>query len=974
MKLLERFRTQPEWQSDDPAMRAGAVRELGAEEQGLLGEIARQDDDPGVRQAAVERLTDAATIVDLLAAGAEHDEGVLGAATTAARNLLIAAPDATNTDAVLAVLSDERDVAAVARSATTEAVSRAAASRLTDDKILGAVARRARHAGVAREALERLVDHDELSAIALKADDKTVALVAFDRLVAGDIAPASGTLEEIARRARHKAVSRRARAALTARATVDAEPPIVEDAASALCEAVDVLRATSDLEAGRHELDRVVQCWAALDAPIPPAVASRFAQARRAVEDRLLGLELVATQTRHADAQRAAALAPLVSLCEHVEQLDGPLARDHVVEARVRWEGLMLADAVQTTVDPADREELARRFADAGVACERRHDAWVARHERVRQLESLINDIETVVQTEDVAQIKARWPALDKTWTTLMVTAAEIPAGDAETAAVVTALEQRKAAAEEARRALSARARADRLRQQQHNLAALDRLAAAVDASVADETLRLGEAERQLRAARQALDKLPPVPTRNDRDRMTQRLRRGHSALLGRVRELRDFADWQRWANLGLQEELCREMEALSAAPPDRPELDDAQLAGRFRDLMERWRKVADVPKDKGDALWRRFKEAHDAVYPRCQAYLDARRTARAEGLARRQAIVAEAEGLTASTDWMKTAQRLTALQAEWKALGPAPLKDQRALWNRFRTACSGFFTRRKSDLADRKKLWTKHLEQKEALCARVEALGTADDLGLATEEVRRAQAEWKTIGAVRRTRSEAVWQRFRTACDAVFERVQDGAREAAADRIATREALCAELESLAATREGGDASPSTAPASDVLIDTVRDLQNKWRQAPEVPPDIRRQLATRFGRAVTKVVAAHPEAFRGTDLDPARFLKRLEALCTRAEALVPTAALDDAGASPSEILAKKWREQLASNTMGSRGDDTARRRAAVEDVKRLMLERRKLGRVSGQDAQTLDERFRLACEQAFQQNQAQPPG
>ena len=119
-----------------------------------------------------------------------------------------------------------------------------------------------------------------------------------------------------------------------------------------------------------------------------------------------------------------------------------------------------------------------------------------------------MNDIETVVQTEDIAQIRARWPALDKTWTTMMVAAAEIPAGDAETAAVVTALEQRKAAAEESRRALSARARADHLRQQQHNLAALDRLAAAVDASVADDTLRLGgggaAASRGASGARQA--------------------------------------------------------------------------------------------------------------------------------------------------------------------------------------------------------------------------------------------------------------------------------------------------------------------------------------------------------------------------------------------------------------------------------------------------------------------------------------
>ncbi len=971
MKLLERFRAQPEWKSDDPAMRERAVRDLADGEQGVLGEIARHDDDPGVRRAAVERLTDADALAELLAPGAEHDQDVIGAATTVARNLLIDASDTTSTDAVLAVLTDDRDVTAVARSATTEAVSRAAASRLTDAKSLGTIARRARHAVVAREALERLVDRDELLAIALKADEKTVALAAYDRLVADDASPVRGTLEEIARRARHKAVSRRARATLTAQtAAEDAQLLSVVDEGSALCDAVDALRRTSDLEAGRHELDRVVQCWAALDAPVPPAVASRFAEARLAIEDRLLGLERAATQARQDDARQVAAVAPLASLCEHVEQLHGPLARDHVAEARARWDELMLADEIRTTVDAADREALARRFAQAGVACERRHDVWVAQHERVRQLESLVDDIETLVQAADVSAIRARWPGLDEAWTTLMAdAAAETPAGDPE-ATRVAALTRRKAAADEAWRALSANERADRLRQQQDNLAALDQLATAVDAAVANETLRLGEAERQLRSARRALDKLPPLPTRHDRDAMTQRLRGGHSALLGRVRELRDFADWQRWANLGLQEELCREMEALSTVPDGSPEPNDAKLVARFRDLMERWRKVADVPRDKGDELWRRFKKAHDAVYPRCQTYVDAQSAARAEGLARRQAIVAKAESLSASTDWMTTAQLLTALQAEWKALGPASGNDQRALWNRFRTACSGFFTRRKADLAERKKLWAKHLEQKEALCARVEALGSMDDLGLATEEVRRAQGEWKTIGAVRRTRSDALWQRFRAASDAVFDRVQDGTRAAAAERIATREALCAELESLAAT---GEEAQMPAPAPGVLVDAVRDLQNKWRRAPEVPPDVRSTLATRFGQAVTKVVAAHPEAFRGTDLDPARSLKRLEALCTRAEALAPSAALDDTGASPSEMLAKKWRAQLASNTMGGRADDSARRRAAVEEVKRLVLERRKLGKVSGHAAQKLNERFQRACDNVIQQNQSKRP-
>ena len=67
----------------------------------------------------------------------------------------------------------------------------------------------------------------------------------------------------------------------------------------------------------------------------------------------------------------------------------------------------------------------------------------------------------------------------------------------------------------------------------------------------------------------------------------------------------------------------------------------------------------------------------------------------------------------------------------------------------------------------------------------------------MAMQEVKLAQADWKKIGPVRRARSEAVWQRFRAACDAVFERAEATQREAAADKVAAREALCLELEAL---------------------------------------------------------------------------------------------------------------------------------------------------------------------------------
>src|SRR4029453_3997824 len=120
------------------------------------------------------------------------------------------------------------------------------------------------------------------------------------------------------------------------------------------------------------------------------------------------------------------------------------------------------------------------------------------------------------------------------------------------------------------------------------------------------------------------------------------------------------------------------------------------------------------------------------------------------------------AEALRESTDWIATADALKALQAEWKTVGPAPRRDEQAVWERFRPPCNGFFTRRQDDLKRRKDEWSVNLEQKEALIVRAEALVESTDFEKAFVELKGLQAEWKAIGPVRKSKSEQVWQRFR--------------------------------------------------------------------------------------------------------------------------------------------------------------------------------------------------------------------
>ena len=69
--LIERFRSKPEWQHADPAVRADAVLRLPSSEREILLALAREDADPRVRRAAVKKLPDAAVLAEIAASDAD---------------------------------------------------------------------------------------------------------------------------------------------------------------------------------------------------------------------------------------------------------------------------------------------------------------------------------------------------------------------------------------------------------------------------------------------------------------------------------------------------------------------------------------------------------------------------------------------------------------------------------------------------------------------------------------------------------------------------------------------------------------------------------------------------------------------------------------------------------------------------------------------------------------------------------------
>ena len=477
MNLLQKLRPIPGWQSEDPSVRAAAVRDLG-DDRDLLVEIARHDEDSTVRREAVGRIQD----IEILAAIAvdDADEVVREQARGLVRDLVIESEETAVAEPALAALPEARDLIVVARSARLESIRRAALSRLNDARALGSVARRTSHPEIAKAALARLEDPAEIEAVVLKADDKVVAVMAFERLTADS--PSRDTLEGIARRAKQKAVARRAKAALVALdETLAAQTNNGADRDHVVvCQRLEALATADGFEHGREALDHLLQRWAALDTTADVSLAQRFTDARRQVEIHLAALDARQLQDQRAVHRREEALAVRRDLCLRAEALNGDGASAALQRLQEAWATLPAIAPGSTLSEEV--AALTRRF-EAGVAgCERRVQVWTAQLARVEELERLVAEMEQQSHAGHDAAARARWSDADKVWWSVIAAVdSDTPQMDAETTGRIAVLRTRRDAADTRRRAARAEVRAERDQRARSTLARLEQRCALVE-------------------------------------------------------------------------------------------------------------------------------------------------------------------------------------------------------------------------------------------------------------------------------------------------------------------------------------------------------------------------------------------------------------------------------------------------------------------------------------------------------------
>ena len=243
MTLLDRFRTQSRDKHPDPTVRLAFVDELTIDDRATIAAIAREDDDPRVRRAAVAKLMAPAPLAAI--ARDDRDDSVRQQAVAMLRDIALEAfEDVSEADSLEAVeeIRDPRTLAQIAKTATREIVATRALSRIDDGHMVGSVARHAVLETVRARAVESLRlrgDRAEMIAIALNSDFKDSAVAAvdtvtdrqdLDQIIArgknkSAVKRARGIVREAEERAAHEAAEAAAQATA---ALIDAVPAVVE--------------------------------------------------------------------------------------------------------------------------------------------------------------------------------------------------------------------------------------------------------------------------------------------------------------------------------------------------------------------------------------------------------------------------------------------------------------------------------------------------------------------------------------------------------------------------------------------------------------------------------------------------------------------------------------------------------------------------------------------------------------------------
>jgi len=265
-----------------------------------------------------------------------------------------------------------------------------------------------------------------------------------------------------------------------------------------------------------------------------------------------------------------------------------------------------------------------------------------------------------------------------------------------------------------------------------------------------------------------------------------------------------------------------------------------------FRSLQNDWHSAGVVPQSSLKDLWENYHHYVEIFYDYIKINKELRDLDLKKNLEAKVTLCEKSEQLLLEPNPVNAFRYLQDYHNQWREIGPVPLESKNEIWERFKEATSQINKRHHEYFEKQKDDQRKNLEAKIALCEEVEAINLQEmknfkEFDEIAGKVVELQKMWRTLGFAPKKQNNKVYQRFRDACDAFFEKKRGfyaDNKEIQTTNLQKKTELCVQAEAL-------QESTDWKATSDALI----KLQKEWKEVGPVPRKQSERCWKRFRKA-----------------------------------------------------------------------------------------------------------------------------
>ena len=197
-----------------------------------------------------------------------------------------------------------------------------------------------------------------------------------------------------------------------------------------------------------------------------------------------------------------------------------------------------------------------------------------------------------------------------------------------------------------------------------------------------------------------------------------------------------------------------------------------------FNTIQETWKKIGDIPRIKRDGVQKEYSRLREIFFYNINMYREIKDHDYKRNAQRKQEIIHKLQSLRNGESQIREVEKsLRSLQDDWEDIGPVNNEEWEILKTSYWEAVRSIYDKINKHYDEYRQIQNDNLKKKREIIASLKSKiqEGAESRNIKqwnnlTNEIKKAQEDWKKIGFASKKDNDKIWKEFRSLCNSFFD------------------------------------------------------------------------------------------------------------------------------------------------------------------------------------------------------------